>query len=453
MALTAAAAPQFWRSKPSLAFVGGASAVVVGFTSSVNVRLAVALVALPVLLAAALAAKERALILAMACLPLSVPVGEIFTVQIAGRELPIVAADFSFLMVVMVYIVVRPAKPPSALVKLVTVYLVWTLVSVSFAADLGVAVAAFKVALQAVVVFILAAATSSQAGAKQTPLVYIGVGASVMAATLGFQLLLGAAGESFDAAETAAIVKVGSDLEFARSNYVASLIVLGLVGGVVAWRHASRLAQLVVFITLPFSIAGIYLSGSKTQAITFLLLLVPGYLVAIGGRAEHSLAFRRAVGLLFVAPVAFWAVAPYIQVMFSKVSGVGIANYRTVVLRVDIWNQVLDQVVRSPVVGNGLQNLTWSGQYSMAHNTPLQVAGETGIPGLLLYSGLFALVLLRAADRTAALFLVSALLISGAAENTLRTREYDLVAWGLLGAVSFTASKRLSRSEPASIRS
>jgi O-antigen ligase len=77
------------------------------------------------------------------------------------------------------------------------------------------------------------------------------------------------------------------------------------------------------------------------------------------------------------------------------------------------------------------------GVYTMAHNTFLQVAVETGLVGLCLY----LLVIFEPARRqhgalAGTVFLVfAAVIVSGLAENTLRTREYDFAVWPLLGAL------------------
>jgi len=262
-----------------------------------------------------------------------------------------------------------------------------------------------------------------------------------MAGILGLQLLAGEGGRSLTSAEAAAVSKVGSDLSFGRSNYLGALIVLGIVASVVAWRNGPRAVRVLVALTAPFSISGLYLTGSKTQTITFLLLTVPGLLLATRHRVLGRGTGGRAIALLLLL-LGAWAAVPYLKVMFATVARTGVTGYRTVDQRQSIWSDVFSQILESPLVGVGLQNLSWLGQYSMAHNTFLQVAGETGFVGLLLYLWLLWVVARGAADRPAVLFVLYAIVLSGVAENTLRTREYDFVAWTLFAVVSYSCSSR-----------
>jgi len=80
--------------------------------------------------------------------------------------------------------------------------------------------------------------------------------------------------------------------------------------------------------------------------------------------------------------------------------------------------------------------------FPTAHNTILNVAAETGLPGLLIYLWLLCVPIAwsRKPLRPVGIVLIFGLLAAGLGEPTLRTGPYDLVAWLLVGSIVALAS-------------
>lgn len=370
--------------------------------------------------------------------PMAVPLAPLAYVRVGGATMPIVWADVATALVMLAWLA-RSEIPPRRWLRWVLVLVAWSTLSVFVADDVLGAVSALKVVVQAAFLGLVAAGTAARNG--RGTLLAVSWGLLAMGVTTALRLLFQGAGASRQALVAAAASKVGTDLDFGRSNYLAALIVLSLSAAVVLWRHlGTGRGRMLVLAAVPLLLFGLVATGSKSQVLSVGVILA---CVVVVSALENSRPRRNRPLLILVGTVVLVSsltlAAPFVGRMFEGVSAAGgIREYRTVDQRSEIWQAALDTVHDNPVAGVGLQNFTYAGgQYTMAHNTPLQVAAETGVVGLVLYLVTIGVALLghRGAYRGTALLVATTLLVSGLAENTLRTREYDWAAWILLGAI------------------
>ncbi len=185
----------------------------------------------------------------------------------------------------------------------------------------------------------------------------------------------------------------------------------------------------------------------STQVLSAGAILGGVAIISLFERPARPVIGRLMVGLILV-PLALLAL-PVVHAMFQPVSAAGgLTEYRTVEQRVDIWEAATAAIREHPFTGVGIQSLTYGdGTYTMAHNVVLQVTAETGFIGLLLFlrAATYPLATSGGRLRRTAVLVAVALLVSGAAENTLRTREYDFVAWTVLGALVAAQGPRRGR--------
>jgi O-antigen ligase len=95
-------------------------------------------------------------------------------------------------------------------------------------------------------------------------------------------------------------------------------------------------------------------------------------------------------------------------------------------------------------------------QAGASHNTPVTVAAETGIPGVLLLGWLVAAALLAALRRTGPSFRGRVALVVGASLAAIAVHSLfynaffeDPMMWGLLALAAVAAAARESAAEPA----
>ena len=180
------------------------------------------------------------------------------------------------------------------------------------------------------------------------------------------------------------------DLPWGRTNYLAGLLILalpiglGLLGAAASWSR--RLAWLVILLG---TATGLVLSASKGAIVALVVALAVAF--ARAGRAS------RIAGLIMAAvigiAVAVFAVGPLHQVIQYRLQATAL-DY-SVSQRMDLYRLAIDQSVRHPLLGLGLNNFSvvanrLTGVDTVPHNFVLGFLSETGIVGLVLVTAWLA---------------------------------------------------------------
>jgi putative inorganic carbon (hco3(-)) transporter len=177
----------------------------------------------------------------------------------------------------------------------------------------------------------------------------------------------------------------------------ALLVGLALAAGFALGRGRWPLLRLGALLAIPLCAAGIFLSLSRGGLIALAAVLVAGTMLA--GR------WRLAMTAVLVA-VALGGVVYFTQIA-SLPARERITTSNGGSGRSDLWTVGLRMVRAHPVSGVGVGNfpvvsrnyvlqpgtllrsdLIFSSEPKIAHNTYLQIAAETGVPGLLLFLGI-----------------------------------------------------------------
>ena len=200
--------------------------------------------------------------------------------------------------------------------------------------------------------------------------------------------------------------------------FCSSLILRGIIQGVDGIFLDGDIAPLAVM-ALPLALMGVLLTGPFSLRIAFSLMALA--LIAI-----LSLTLNRAAGVAFVVVVLllWWQSRYRWRVLAVSLPGIAAAGFwfaksdywarfraiwsdeglrsqldrATITERLELWRGALGMIQDNPWFGVGLSNFRElvAGYGSprldgmAVHNSLLHVASETGIPGLLLYTVLFA---------------------------------------------------------------
>jgi O-antigen ligase len=179
-------------------------------------------------------------------------------------------------------------------------------------------------------------------------------------------------------------------------NELAAFLLVGLAlaAGVGRGQGRSPLVKIVATVTVPLCAAGIFLSLSRGGLVAFGVMLIVGTFFA--GRWRLVLAVMLVVivasGVLYFTELASLPAREHVT---QAGGGTG---------RSDIWKLGLRMVHAHPITGVGVGNfpvvspnyalqpgallradLIFSSAPKITHNTYLEVASETGIPGFLLF--------------------------------------------------------------------
>ncbi|WP_169744201.1 O-antigen ligase family protein [Knoellia aerolata] len=314
-----------------------------------------------------------------------------------------------------------------------------------FADQVGPAMSGFKVVLGAAVVILL-----TQSAVKERPeagrrlVLAVSVGSVIVSA----MVLLAVADNPGSFANSAG-AKEQSDLSFGGSNYLAALIVLGLsatAGSFLVTRGGTRK---LLLLGVPVQLLAVVATGSRGQ--TAALGVVWVAVVWISIRASRRAAVVTIGGLLVSGGVALFTLGDWLIQIWQPALAGGARNYSTAQARFDIWATAIETFRANPVIGVGLRNFEWRGDFAYAHNWVLQLMAETGLVGL----GVFVLIVVRAraitppASRPMLHMVLVVAAASGSLEPTILTRDYDYLFWIIVVAVAhgaLTASERLPES-------
>jgi O-antigen ligase len=196
-----------------------------------------------------------------------------------------------------------------------------------------------------------------------------------------------------------------------QPNHFADMMLWGLVALVplvTAWRSSARarLAWVGGGVAAVVMLLGVVLAGSRTAMVALGLM-------SLWGLADRNLARRLRIALALALPlgwvaqrlVALLAHARGLEVVLTDRSDVGVTAFRA-----EIWGNALTLIKEQPLlgVGWGQFNFAWTltpfsergaGLVTNAHNLPLQLAVELGVPVALLMMGLLFWALWKALTR------------------------------------------------------
>lgn len=201
-----------------------------------------------------------------------------------------------------------------------------------------------------------------------------------------------------------------------QPNHFASLTGFGLVslfGLVTAFQKISRLNQWVAWLSLVLLSAGVACSSSRTGAMQWVVINVLVLSMAWKDRNSYqSLLIRLALGgpiLLILWSFTF----PWIALQFNDVRGTSVllrfsdANYSDCGGRLVLWSNVLQMMTERPMQGWGLGEgdfaffiTNYKGErfcdlLDNAHNFPLHLALEFGIPFAIAFCAYIGLWILQ----------------------------------------------------------
>ena len=175
------------------------------------------------------------------------------------------------------------------------------------------------------------------------------------------------------------------------SNANGALYVVGVgMAGLVVMRSRSpsvRLAAVIagsLLVLLPW-----LFSANMASASAVVVAVVTAWLVVARDRALPSVLMH---SVLLVAVVVL---ATGLAGLFYGGDGRGDGGWRLTERRLVLWSESVEMLVDQPVTGVGPGGFAELSSTALrdpdarwAHNTPLQVGAETGLPGLLLFLGL-----------------------------------------------------------------
>jgi O-antigen ligase len=388
-------------------------------------------------------------------LPLSLVAPPLF-VNIGERSMRVGLSDVVILVALLAW-ASRPVKVNRAWLAGNLMLVAWTTVSVFVSIDLGRSLVGLKdVGEAAAVALIAATATKISPRAMFRRLAWsagaLSVALTVQLASQGaLDLLALGRTDSSLAADVALAHNSATTLSVGvgRSNYAGAIILLGVISLVCYWSYIEstweRVAAMAVAGICVLGVAG---TGSKSQLISLGVILLLTATLGLGvpkrRRRTGNLITASALGVMtLVSLTTMWS---YLVAVFAPLSRTGTSQYGTLGQRIVIWKAALATIRENPVFGVGVADLHLQlgilSDFPTAHDTFLNVAAETGVPGLLIYLWLLCVPIVWSHKRLrrVGIVLIFGLFAAGLGEPTLRTGPYDLVAWLLVGSIVALAS-------------
>ena len=215
----------------------------------------------------------------------------------------------------------------------------------------------------------------------------------------------------------------------------------------------ARVRSRAAFLYVPFAASAIALSGSRGGTLTAATALAS---VLIWTARRSGAATAAATLLAVVAVAGAWALVP--EENFTRIFTVQeqLRGGGTMGDRVQIWHAGLDLLARHPLAGVGAGGFSKAisaalNARTVAHNTPLSIAVEHGIIGLVIFGSALVLVLRHAAradppERALAWSLVVTWCVGSAS----LTWEYRKTTWLviLMGAALGVLRQRRGEAKP-----
>lgn len=252
-----------------------------------------------------------------------------------------------------------------------------------------------------------------------------------------------------------------TDVFWGRSNYVATFLVLA-IASVLTFPYQSRLNATTSSLAVGIMSYGILVTTSRTQLIALGTVLGGSAYAAVSqlSRRPARAPDRRRARTVIVALTTIACAIVALGLGRSLIHAIafrsdlrGLDLLSTGGGRMPLWKAGINSFRRHPLTGNGPGQIRQAnGQFALAHNGPIQLLSETGVPGLIAYFAIAGMAF-RSARRlpeSRPLLLALVLVISGFAEPTIRTGAYDYVLWSLLSA-AHAAGKTVGPSQVSDI--
>ena len=393
--------------------------------------------------------------LVLLALPISLIVPPLF-IDISGRSMRVTLSDVVVLVALLAW-AGRPVRVRGAWLVGNLVLVAWTTVSVFVSGDFGRSLIGLKTVVEVALVALIAATATNVGPRAMFRRLAWSIGAMSVAITVqlasqgALDLLALGRSDSSLAAEVALVHNSETMLTVGvgRSNYAGAIILLGVISLACYWSYIeSTWERAAVIAVAGIGVLGIVGTGSKSQLISLGVILLLAATLGLGmperRRRTGNLITASALGVMtLVSVTAMWS---YLVAVFAPLSRTGASQYGTLGQRVEIWKAALATIRENPVFGVGVADLHLQvgmiSDFPTAHDTFLNVAAETGVPGLLIYLWLLCVPIVWSHKRLrrVGIVLIFGLFAAGLGEPTLRTGPYDLVAWLLVGSIVALAS-------------
>jgi hypothetical protein len=273
-------------------------------------------------------------------------------------------------------------------------------------------------------------------------------GSALFVIVLSFQLILFGRQHGGPAVTKEELIQNGYDLPWARSNYVAVILVLGLAGCLCQLVAQQRRDRNLTVLAFAVSFPAILLTGSRTQLVAWLVLVLGAYFALV----------VKGVKRVKATTVVVIAVLIGIRTSSQQISDLltpteaGGSGFATFDVRLRLWRAALSGSVHS-LGGHGLSPVVFPGYRLLTHNAILQIWWTFGWVGLFVAIVLIGKTfrIMRAGLSMAEtppeqirirleIVALVALVISGMAENSLLGHTYDQIFWPLLSCIVATVA-------------
>lgn len=388
-----------------------------------------------------------------------VPAGRISAISIGGRTPDLFYVDLALIPIIVMrgMLVVDLVRLWSRgwrwLLGFVAVVLLGGLLSSDRTAYLG----ALRPVLYAVAVAALAHDALGSERVLRTVLAVMVLALSVIAAQVaaisGGDLMAGA------------VEKADVDLDWGRSNYLATFGLVGAFVGLGMSRGASRLGGRILG-AVGFFAAAVLLIGSQSRAamLAFVvaLLIVGPLLSRLRGPRGGSMG-RWVAGAVIVLAMSALAYGAYVGLL--DIVGIDVDAFLDSgnIRRIDAWLSAAESIREHPLVGIGWYNATVlvdeiTDTGTTTHSLPLQLLAETGAVGF----GCLALTIARALRaqgprpaiaidrrlRDGLRLAVCAVLLQCLVEPSFWGVQFVVVFWTLLAALYRTKERATALRRP-----
>lgn len=382
----------------------------------------------------------------------SMQFGQFIKPEISGRHVLIALSDVGTLLllpcVILPYVLTEGIESTrSSVWRGWVVYLFAVMLSLLGAQDLLRWGAGFRIIVQDLIIFVAAIVAIKSARQARNVVVAILLWGCLSVGVLVFNVFLGSA------TYVSVLATKTTDVSFARSNYLASILLLlvplcvGLNSGASRrWSHAFLLAVLLVLG------AGIVLTKSRAG------MVVLGLYCSLS-LFKTARQFRRQMLFAACAAAGVYAAATLAPDVTERTLGVmpGVVEFTDdtqFIARKALWEDNFNSFIESPVIGKGLLNTlvqrdTFDTEHLFLepHNHLIQVLAETGLTGLVGFAFLWIVMIKelwngvhrfpkhdwRGGVVKGALGAIATAFAHGLVENNILTKEFGLVLWMVLG--------------------
>jgi O-antigen ligase len=378
--------------------------------------------------------------------------GEVVKLEIAGKHALISLTDIGIILLfvpVGIKMLKNPMPQPGRrLCAWWGIYLVCLVPSLIFADDLLRWLAGFRILIQDLLVFVICFYIIKSYQRVYRICDALIAWACLAVTTLCYNVFFG------ENDYITIMMKKETDVAFARSNYLASFLLLILpLSANLYYNEKTRWKKWMYGISSIMMIGGIFLTKSRGAMIVLVIYLIIQLFWKMHNR------FIAKISLLLLLIIFYIIVDKNLPSIIGNIDESipevsEMSSDPQFISRALIWKHQLSAFVENPIFGKGLMNtMTPSYEYygtnndALAHNYILQVLSETGIIGFLGFASFWTTIIIFL-NKSAKLFNSGEkkhVLITGAiagignafahglVENNILTKEYGIVLWIIIG--------------------